>query len=177
MTFTIRTLVRQIRIGICDDSEFAHDVVEGYTKEYCQKNGIDIEVIHYYSGEDLLNSANNKVHVKGCIGDDIQVEPRDLCILIANLIRNAVEAVEKMQNGEIWIEVSQGEHYLLFSIRNTFVGKLLADPEGVFITSKKDKGSHGYGLKNIISIVEKYHGKYVFKAENQIYSADVWIEC
>lgn len=131
-------------------------------------------ILNYYLPE---NSENNRVHVKGCIGDDIQVEPRDLCILIANLIRNAVEAVEKMQKGEIWIEVSQGEHYLLFSIRNTFVGKLLADPDGGFITSKKDKGSHGYGLKNIISIVEKYHGKYVFKAENQIYSADVWIEC
>lgn len=55
----IRTLVRQIRIGICDDNEFAHDLVEGYTKEYCQKNGIDIEVIHYYSGEDLLNSKDD----------------------------------------------------------------------------------------------------------------------
>ena len=52
-------MVRQIRIGICDDSEFAHDIVEGYTKEYCQKNGIDIEVIHYYSGKDLLNSKDD----------------------------------------------------------------------------------------------------------------------
>lgn len=32
------------------------------------------------------------------------------------------------------------------------------------MTSKKDKDNHGFGLKNIVAAVEKYHGEYYMES-------------
>ena len=32
------------------------------------------------------------------------------------------------------------------------------------MTSKKDKENHGFGLKNIVATVEKYHGEYYMES-------------
>ena len=33
-----------------------------------------------------------------------------------------------------------------------------------FMTSKSDKVNHGFGLKNVIAVVEKYHGEYYMES-------------
>ncbi len=32
------------------------------------------------------------------------------------------------------------------------------------MTSKSDKVNHGFGLKNVIAVVEKYHGEYYMES-------------
>ena len=40
-------------------------------------------------------------------------------------------------------------------------------------TTKKDKGNHGIGLKNVRRIVEKHHGEIAFLYENGSMETDV----
>ena len=37
-----------------------------------------------------------KIDVKGYISDSLDIARRDLCILVSNLVKNAVEAVEQV---------------------------------------------------------------------------------
>ena len=41
------------------------------------------------------------------------------------------------------------------------------------VTTKKDKENHGFGLKNIRSVVEKYKGKCNVELNKGIFSIDI----
>lgn len=46
----------------------------------------------------------------------------------------------------------------------------------LFITTKKDKKNHGYGIRNMIEVIEKYGGEYQFGYEDEEYIAEVWLK-
>lgn len=86
----------------------------------------------------------------------ISVSDIDLCALIGNLIDNAVEACEKVEEHpfiRLYIGVLKQQLYIsVTNATNETVRKL--DHE--YITTKR--GNHGHGLKRINLVVEKYQG-------------------
>ena len=48
----------------------------------------------------------------------------------------------------------------IFIVVSNSVVKRIHTKTNSFTTSKKDKENHGFGLKNMIAAVEKYHGEY-----------------
>ena len=100
---------------------------------------------------------------------------KDMCILISNLAKNAVEAVSTLpeEEREIKVLVSQGKSYLRICIENTYSGNLKLDTNGNVVTMKKDTKNHGYGMKNITEIVEKYHGKKEINMEQNRFVVDI----
>ena len=69
----------------------------------------DISSISKYDydvGKEIVNTILNyyllpikdkcKIDVKGYISDSLDIARRDLCILVSNLVKNAVEAVEQV---------------------------------------------------------------------------------
>lgn len=86
----------------------------------------------------------------------ISVSDIDLCALIGNLIDNAVEACENVEEHpfiRLYIGVLKQQLYISISnATNETVRKL--DYE--YITTKR--GNHGHGLKRINLVVEKYQG-------------------
>ncbi len=44
---------------------------------------------------------------------------------------------------------------------------------GKFFTTKKDKANHGYGIRNMEMVVEKYEGVLENKAENGIFKLTI----
>ena len=87
------------------------------------------------------------------------IEERDLCHLLGNLLDNAACAAEKVTDGEKSIDlVIQGDsHQMIIETENSSTGpvRLCGDH---WETSKADKENHGFGMKNIKSVVEKYNG-------------------
>ncbi len=45
------------------------------------------------------------MEIKGGMPAKLSVDERELCILMANIIKNATEAVEKTQNGYIYMSI------------------------------------------------------------------------
>ncbi len=94
---------------------------------------------------------------EGILGKIEGVTVFELCVLFSNLLSNAVEAIEKLeQNKRIEIKVSGFQGKNVISIGNT-CGAVTMDGERL-ITSKSDKLFHGLGLKNVEEIVKKYNG-------------------
>lgn len=105
-----------------------------------------------------------------------EVKEIDLCSLIANLLDNAVEACDKIENKERKIVVNakcQGG-YFLFKVENTYEQKAIKE-KGLFRTSKADEENHGYGLKMVESICKKYDGKIEIAAQEKKFTVTTWI--
>lgn len=82
----------------------------------------------------------------------------DACALLGNLLDNAIEALDKEENKNITLKMIEHGNYLSIQISNDS-SKQNENLE----TTKKNKNAHGYGLKNVKEIVEKYQGNLQIK--------------
>ncbi len=92
----------------------------------------------------------------------------ELCILMGNLLDNAIEACEKIDSDERWIHIciEKQQHMLFIEIANSVqIPPILKN--GEIVTSKIDKALHGYGLKSVKNIVYKYDGIVSFYTEGK----------
>jgi len=84
----------------------------------------------------------------------------DICSVFGNALDNAIESVNKIQSPErrlIQLALFKQDNLAVLRIRNYY--EVPPDYEGnEIVTSKKDKANHGYGLKSIKQITEKYGG-------------------
>ena len=109
-----------------------------------------------------------------CMADGEQLkfmDEIDLYTLLGNALDNAIEANEKIADvAKRWIsiQIQNKKGIILVEIVNPFVGSIKLK-NGLPITSKGDKLSHGYGTQSIRSIVEKYNGQMTIKTENDKY--------
>ena len=104
------------------------------------------------------------------------MEKVDLYSLFGNAIDNAIEAVSK-ENDEHLKTINlivRGVHSLItIRVENYFTGNIILNQEGLPITTKKDRDYHGYGLKSIKYIVEKYNGDFRINIEDNIFSLSI----
>ena len=96
------------------------------------------------------------------------IDPVDLYTLVGNALDNAIEATLPLPAAErlIRLRVQEKAGLVFLQIENPYCGTLeLRD--GLPLTHKEDKQNHGYGLKSIRDIGEKYHGFLKLKTENR----------
>lgn len=95
------------------------------------------------------------------ISDVIQwkLEEREAITLVGNAFDNAIEACRKMSPGSQWIRVTIRNVYEMAFIKVS--NSCSREPEmlnGRFLTSKKEKAMHGFGMTSMKLIVDKYEG-------------------
>lgn len=84
----------------------------------------------------------------------------DVYSLFGNILDNAIEASEKLEDkGKrvISLSIRKNGYFVSIHAENYFAGKLNFSG-GLPQTTKKDAGLHGYGLKSIGMLVDKYGG-------------------
>lgn len=199
-----RAYFEQLLIKEQDTRQFRHDLIaellelKNYSdkKEYGKLDGYLVEILgeissiskrQYDVGDDIVNTIINyyflplrescDIKIKGYMGEKHSVSQRDLCILVSNLVKNAVEAVEKVQTQQrnILFEICQGKKTLNIRVENTVEGEIKIKG-GFPTTTKEDKRNHGLGLLNVKTIVERYKGNYRCKVENYRFIVDVFME-
>ncbi|MFR7573783.1 MAG: ATP-binding protein, partial [Blautia faecis] len=82
----------------------------------------------------------------------------DICSIFGNALDNAIECELKIPDKEkrlIHVSVSKQKNFLLLRFENYYDTELNYQG-GAFITTKRDKEFHGYGLKSIRYTVNKY---------------------
>lgn len=109
------------------------------------------------------------LNYSGKIPQQIGIDDLDLCLLISNLLENAKEAVQKLDTGErqIGLKIGRKESLICINIRNPYTqgGECV-----------KEEGWHGYGLKNVKEIVEKYDGEIQVQDINNIFTVSIILE-
>lgn len=140
--------------GDTDTGNMMVDFAVDMKKNYAQSKGIPMEV-------ELQ------------IPREMNYSSMDLVIFLSNLLDNAIEACEKMEqreNAKIILKMQYKMSNLIVLIKNTYDGMLdgKSSDSGEYAmipTTKEDKDAHGIGMKNVMDIVEKYHGSLQWNAE------------
>ncbi len=104
---------------------------------------------------------------------DISID--DLASLCSNALSNAVEAVEQIKEPaqrKIWCSITQSRQYLHIVVRNTTAHDVTITDNTVE-TTKDDKTLHGFGLKIIRQITEKYSGTYSLQCKNCMFTVQI----
>lgn len=99
----------------------------------------------------------------------------DIYSLFGNAIDNAIEAVDKLPDKEkrcISIRAKADKGMLMIHFENFLQGELSFE-SGLPETTKQDKRYHGFGMKSIRMITEKYKGYLSVKAENGIFTLNI----
>ena len=103
----------------------------------------------------------------------------DVGIILQNLLQNAVEACEKVSEGERFIILTgkrKGRFFLL-EVKNSFAGEVVFGQDGLPVTTKKeDIPMHGIGLSNVRQEAEKYMGELELRTNQREFSATVLLQ-
>lgn len=103
-----------------------------------------------------LCSVNAKIQIPEEISHSF-----DINIILGNLLENAIEAAEKTEDKMLDVEIGLKQGVLKIKIENSFSGTWIPKKvieKGEFFSTKRDQERHGFGLKSVRKIVEKYHG-------------------
>lgn len=124
-------------------------------------NFIADTVISYSLGA-LRSEGNFRFQLDGHFPEKFFMEDVDFCVLLSNLLDNAKEALEKVEGMRlIEMEVKRFQEKLYLTVSNNVAGGQIDFDH----TSKEDKLHHGYGVRNIRRVVEKYNGTVQWRQE------------
>ncbi|MDE6942698.1 MAG: GHKL domain-containing protein [Lachnospiraceae bacterium] len=115
-----------------------------------------------------------QVDYKATVPRELAVSDIDLCVVIGNLIDNAVEACEKVEPQHQFIRLYIGilRRQLYISVSNA-TGEAVRKLDEEYITTKR--GNHGHGLKRINNIVNKYDGYINRKNEPGVFVTEIML--
>jgi sensor histidine kinase regulating citrate/malate metabolism len=130
----------------------------------------------YYCSNKILNAVLlNKVKI--CeennittqidlqIPENISVRDIDLMCIFANLLDNAIEGCRRNLNACNYIHIKtavMNNFYTIFVINSKDMTPSIIDAKGRYATTKQDKKLHGYGLRILDEIIERYKGQKEF---------------
>lgn len=145
--------------------ELASEYIDNLKKEKFQvytwiKTGNDVvdAILNQKKSEGI--SKNINIDIKAVIPNNININPMDMCVILGNALDNGIEANEKIvdiDERNIKVRIKPYKDYLFIEISNPTVFNPI-DEDGKLKTSKEDKQKHGFGIKSIKSVVDKYNG-------------------
>ena len=161
------------------------DKIRGHIEKKLQE--MDIELLPQIDSDNIITSflnlklkeaqsKNIKLNVESSITEEIEIfiDKEDICRILNNLISNAIEACQYCDEKYIELNIDVLDNCIIIRCENPYSGNLNTKNDKI-LTIKEDKTRHGYGLKSIKSIAEKYggymkldHSENVFKIEVQI---------
>lgn len=154
-----------------------HDLDEGEEKE------IKETLTNYKSIVQTSNRGLNVViyeYQLKCISKDIELiclldgdtlsfmKSHHVYSLLSNLIDNSIEAVEHLSKDKrrIHLKINKVGSNTIISLSN-YVDKPVDIHGHLLPTTKKDHAKHGYGMRSVEAIVERYDGEMTIENKNQ----------
>ena len=107
----------------------------------------------------ISDLVNKEMQINLAIPSDIRINETDICVILGNLFDNAIEALSKcVSDKEFLLDIKEKSNLLFIKMTNSFNGEVEKEASAIKST-KADKFAHGFGLRNIENVLEKYHGK------------------
>lgn len=120
----------------------------------------------------LVLKRNIDLNFKAEVPKALTVSDIDLCVILGNLIDNAMESCEKVAEGSRFLRLYIGvfKKQLYLSVTNA-TAETVRKIDAAYISAKR--GSHGHGLKRIDRVVEKYGGYVNRQNEPGVFATEI----
>lgn len=154
--------------------EQAKEYIENITtptkgRKIPKRCGIDmLDVVLYDLEQKAENSGISMAIQVPVLPGNINIDKNDLCLLLVNLVNNAIEAAKTQVN----IRMKHVNAMLIIEVVNDYKVKPIEDGSR-FRTTKADKTRHGWGMQIIEQIVWKYNGDVAYKVKDTKVHANV----
>ena len=127
--------------------------------------GVDIVDTVIYEVKEKAEQRNILLVVETPIlPSGLKLEDREFCVLFANLLNNALEAAKE----QIRLNIAITAGFLVIEMQNDYKEKPVVKNNHFVSEREQDSLAHGWGMKIIEQIVEKYHGELSIRVDMQV---------
>lgn len=172
---TLRGLVAQgaadAAIGFID--EYLGTMPSDSTTRYCGNEAVN-SVVGYYA--EAAGERGVAFSAKIALRDGLAASDAELCVVLGNLLDNAIAAASCGGEGARWVRlgVATSGDAVSIAVDNGFDGQV--NLEGSRYLSTKD-GHSGLGIESIEHLAQKRHGAAEFAHEGNVFHASVLLGC
>ncbi len=123
----------------------------------------------------LARAKGIRVNAKAIVPKELAIKEVDLCMIIGNLLDNAIEACLKEEDREkqfirVYIDILKEQLYLYVS--NSMTDNIRRQG-GQYLSTKR--GIHGFGLMRIDRVVKKYGGFLNRQHEEGVFATEIML--
>ena len=143
-----------------DESEACKTYIQSLLPQVDQMGKLirsDNSILDYLINSKLCALKNTRVIISGSIGDLSDIRDADLACLMGNILDNAIEAVEQVEEKRIELLFSKQNSNRIIICKNTVRESVLGNNKELRST-KISGDSHGWGHQIVEKIVSDYHG-------------------
>lgn len=159
-------------------SDYINDLIEevgSYNHGFNTGNIVVDSILNY----ELQSLPKDEVDLTLDISDipiELEIKDYELTVILSNIIRNAVEAIENVDKKSIHIQIDYDRGILFVRVVNSFDGIVVGNSKSLR-TRKKQGEIHGLGLGNVKEIVERYDGDIRPVFDESVFEVEMIIYC
>lgn len=114
-------------------------------------------------------------HIKIFVPEELPIEQCDIGVALGNALDNAIEVTKECKVKDKVIDISMGvkKEALVMVIKNPYEHTLKTDQNGNYLSTKREKCRHGYGLNSIKKIADEYQGTVITTTNGNIFSLTI----
>ena len=126
-------------------------------KEYASTGNKEIDGVLNYMLQ-KANTALKQVDVQINIPEGMYLNDFNICVILGNLVDNAVRAASKSEEKRLTIKIQVKQEVLFIFIENSYSGEIIEKTD-TLQTTQKDPAIHGIGLENVKKVVAANGGE------------------
>ena len=141
-------------------SDYVRELLSGLeefpSESYCGNTAIDA-LLGYYSQEAEENHI--RISISAALSDIMPASDTDLCIILGNLLENALEACKRQKSPEPYIRVQifmPTDATLVIVVENSH-DQEIRKKDNLFLSSK-EKNRKGIGISSVLDVAKSYRG-------------------
>ena len=146
------------KFNLVNSGNIITDAVFNQYKELCDKDNIEFEI-------------------SGKLPENFNMAETDLCVLFSNLMSNAYEAAVQCEKDSsiIRTQIRNNDDDVFIKMSNSVNGEVVFK-NGLPVTDKPDMKNHGFGVENILEVVERNGGHVEWKQSDKgRFTADIML--
>lgn len=156
--------------------------LEEYIHAFVEDTETEVKIYSYSAAVNaLLTYYGSLCKTKGIqtdfslhLPDQLPISDQDLCIMLGNLLENAIHGCQGTTDPYIHLKIRQtSPNMLAIKIENPYAG-VLKRVNGRFISTRH--GQTGHGLESVSMIAENHQGMVEIQTEEQIFTVRVLLQ-
>lgn len=116
------------------------------------------------------------VEVTAALGEELRIDDLSLCSVLGNLLNNAIEGSSGVERAGISLDIRTFKGYVVVTAKNSVSSNVIKENPHL-LTTKKDAENHGFGLKVVEQVADRYEGSLRLEmADKRTFSASVMLK-